>query len=217
MILKCLLTDGRNRCEVCSTAAGVEVLVWPKLHNQEAQNSSSVPVSRVPEQCLGSYCFMHPITFSLSLWVLLLALYSHLITFQWRHAVLFIAQWCFFIRLCLFVALQSTEGFLHADVSSATLQKDGKNVREKREKEGRKKLNDKKDGIGLRMRDIRVVELLHEIFGGKWQGLFLSARVHLDGSPRGCFSHPILWCNCRIKRETRVLMIKSPTKSWING
>lgn len=40
-------------------------------------------------------------------------------------------------------------------------------MREKREKEGRKKLNDKKDGIGLRMRDIRVGELLHEIFGGK--------------------------------------------------
>lgn len=60
-----------------------------------------------------------------SLWVPLLALCSHLITFQWRHAVLFIAEWCFFIRLCLFVALRSTEGFLPADVSSATLQKDG--------------------------------------------------------------------------------------------
>lgn len=102
-----------------------------------------------------------------SLWVPLLALCSHLITFQWRHAALFIAEWCFFIRLCLFVALRSTEGFLPADVSSATLQKDGENVSEEGEKRkaDRKESNDKKEGIGLEDAWHQGVGMaLHEIF-----------------------------------------------------
>lgn len=58
--------------------------------------------------------------------------YSQMITLEQRHAVLFIGEWCFFICLCLFVALRSTEGFLAADVISAALQRNGWNGREKK-------------------------------------------------------------------------------------
>lgn len=121
----------RSRCEVCSTAAGVEVLGWCQSCSQAVQNPSSVSVPRVPMSWAIS---LHAPNHSLPLSVPLSELYSHLITFQQRHAALFIAEWCFFIRLCLFVVHWSTEGFLPADVSSAGLQRDCWNVGEERKK-----------------------------------------------------------------------------------
>lgn len=68
----------------------------------------------------------------------LTVLYSHSIKFKQRHAGLFIGEWCFFISLCLFVALRCTEGFLAADVSSAALQRIGGYVRQKDRKKDTK-------------------------------------------------------------------------------
>lgn len=82
---------------------------------------------------VSSYPFMLSTTLSLSL----LLSHSALFLFEQRHAVLFIGRWCFFICLCLFVVLRSTEGFLAADVSSAALQRDGWTVRQKEGKKGR--------------------------------------------------------------------------------
>lgn len=58
-------------------------------------------------------------------------------------------------------------------------------------------------------------ELPHKSFGERWQGLFLSAAANWESSHCGSFSHPLLWC--RMKRETWVVRIKSPSRSWING
>lgn len=103
---------------MCSTAA-TAVLLRSKLHIYEAKNASSVLVSRVPGQCLGPYRFMLPITLSLSPSLGTPFPFDH-IPVKTRSAI-----YSFFIRPCLFVALPSTEGSLPADVSSATLQKDG--------------------------------------------------------------------------------------------
>lgn len=120
-----------------------------------------------------SYPF-HPLVLPLSLSLshtLFSALYSHLITFEQRHAGLFIEEWCFFISLCLFVALRSTEGFLAADVSSAALQRHGWNVEEKRGKRKDTKwqrMRQKRGMIELRMHDIWVLaEHLHETSQGE--------------------------------------------------
>lgn len=108
------------------------------------RESDRQQVPGVPGQCCGPSCPPTPScsrspSIPPSLSCSLTVLYSHLITFEQRHAVLFIGEWCFFICLCLFVALRSTEGFLAADVSSAALQRDGWNAREKRGKKGRRK------------------------------------------------------------------------------
>lgn len=76
----------------------------------------------------------------------LTVLYSHSIKFKQRHAGLFIGEWCFFISLCLFVALRCTEGFLAADVSSAALQRIGGYVRQKDRKKDTKWQCETKEG-----------------------------------------------------------------------
>lgn len=59
---------------------------------------------------------------------------------------LFIEHWCFFISLCLFVSLWSTEGSLAADVSSAALQRHGGLCEIETEKERRQPSNWTKRG-----------------------------------------------------------------------
>lgn len=148
MLLKCLLSDRRNRCEVCSTAAGVEVLVWSKLHNQETQNASSVPVSRVPGQYLGPYRFMLPITLSLSPSLGTLfpfdhipvktcsAIYSRVVLFYPPVSICSTPKYGG-LPACWRQQCNAAEGWLECER--------GKGKR----KADRKKLNDKKEGIGL--------------------------------------------------------------------
>lgn len=110
---------------------------WASGLVSKLQSSSSKSFICVSSQGTNVLGHIPSCSRSLSLSVPLSELYSHLITFQQRHAALFIAEWCFFIRLCLFVVHWSTEGFLPADVSSAGLQRDGWDVGEERKKRGR--------------------------------------------------------------------------------
>lgn len=147
-----------------------------------------------------SYPF-HPLVLPLSLSLshtLFSALYSHLITFEQRHAGLFIEEWCFFISLCLFVALRSTEGFLAADVSSAALQRHGWNVEEKRGEKKRHQMtkNETKEGYD------RVEDAWHlgvgrafawNLSGGSEKGYFCLRRKCKMSAQRVCVpvSHPL--------------------------
>lgn len=133
--------------------------------------------------------FLSPISVTVSH---TLSLYSHSIKFKQRHAGLFIGEWCFFIRLCLFVALRSTEGFLAPDVSSAALQRNGggmckRETERETEGEGKTDKNEsrwqkerqKENRQSWRMHDIwQFVEYLHEASLGKWEGLFPSERCN---------------------------------------
>lgn len=88
--------------EVCQSerqtagSRGPRAVLWaplpPSLH----------PFTLSFSPLLSHHSFPHSLTL----------LYSSSIKFEQRHPELFIAEWCFFISLCLFVALRSTEGFL---------------------------------------------------------------------------------------------------------